>query len=69
MFCFLAHIGTIGKGLARFVNDSGAFLLYTTDGKAQLRYLLGDDAKQTYARREQVGDDGFVADMRERMLS
>lgn len=40
-----------------------------TDGKNQLRYLLGDDAKQTYAMREQVGDDAFVAGMRQRMLS
>ena len=41
----------------------------TTDGKNQLRYLLGEDAKQNYAMREQVGDDAFMAGMRERMLS
>jgi hypothetical protein len=41
----------------------------TTDGKTQLRYLLGEDAKQTYAMREQVGDDAFMAGMREQMLS
>ena len=29
MFCFLAQVGTIGKGLAHSVNDGGAFLLYT----------------------------------------
>ena len=40
-----------------------------TDGKTQLRYLLGEDAKQTYALREQAGDDAFMAGMRERMLS
>lgn len=40
-----------------------------TDGKEQLRYLLGDDAVQTYAMREQVGDDAFVAGITERMLS
>ncbi|MCO5195318.1 MAG: SDR family oxidoreductase [Anaerolineae bacterium] len=40
----------------------------TTDGKNQLRYLLGEDAKQSYAMREQVGDDAFIAGMRERML-
>lgn len=39
-----------------------------TDGKTQLRYLLGDDAKQTYAMREEVGDDAFIAGMRQRML-
>lgn len=40
-----------------------------TDGKAQLRYLLGEDARQTYALRQQVGDDAFMAGMRQRMLS
>lgn len=40
-----------------------------TDGKSQLRYLLGDDAVQTYGMREQVGDDAFVAGMRQRTLS
>ena len=39
-----------------------------TDGKTQLRYLLGDDAVQTYAMREQVGDDAFMAGMRQRMF-
>lgn len=39
-----------------------------TDGKKQLRYLLGEDANQTYAMREQAGDDAFIAGMRERML-
>ncbi len=40
----------------------------TTDGKPQLRYLLGDDARQTYALREQAGDDAFMAGVRQRML-
>jgi NADP-dependent 3-hydroxy acid dehydrogenase YdfG len=40
-----------------------------TDGKTQLRYLLGDDAKQTYAMREKVGDDAFMAGMRQQMFS
>lgn len=39
-----------------------------TDGKKQLRYLLGD-AEQTYGMRKQVGDDAFMAKLRERMLS
>ena len=39
-----------------------------TDGKTQLRYLLGEDAKQSYAMREQVGDDAFMVGMRQRML-
>jgi short-subunit dehydrogenase len=40
-----------------------------TDGKTQLRYLIGEDAEQLYAMRQRVGDDGFVAGMRQQMLS
>ena len=40
-----------------------------TDGKAQLRYLIGEDAEQTFALRQQVGDDAFIAGMKQRMLS
>lgn len=40
-----------------------------TDGKTQLRYLLGDDAKQTYQMRQEHGDDAFVARVKEQMLS
>jgi hypothetical protein len=40
-----------------------------TDGKAQLRYLIGEDAEQTYAMRQQVGDDAFVAGIRQQMLT
>ena len=59
------------SGLAASTAEQIAVGIYeaATDGKAQLRYLLGDDAVQTYAMREQVGDDAFVAGMRQRMLS
>lgn len=40
----------------------------TTDGKTQLRYLLGEDAKQLYAMREAQGDDAFIAGMKQRTL-
>ena len=40
-----------------------------TDGKNQLRYLLGDDAVQIYGIHQQVGDDAFAAGIRQRMLS
>ncbi len=30
-----------------------------TDGKEQLRYVAGADAKATYAMRLQVGDEAF----------
>ena len=31
----------------------------TTDGKEQLRYLAGEDAKATYAKRQQLGAEDF----------
>jgi hypothetical protein len=34
-----------------------------------MRYLIGDDAVQTYSMRDQVGDDAFIAGMKERMFS
>jgi len=30
-----------------------------TDGKDQLRYVAGEDAKATYAMRLQIGDEAF----------
>ena len=39
-----------------------------TDGKNQLRYLIGPDAEQLYAMRQEVGDDAFIAGMKERMF-
>ena len=39
-----------------------------TDGKQQLRYVLGDDAKQMYAMRQQAGDDAFMSGMHQQML-
>lgn len=58
------------SGLGRSTAEQIAQGIYNaaTDGKSQLRYLLGDDAVQMYGMREQVGDDGFIAGMRERML-
>ncbi len=40
-----------------------------TDGKQQMRYILGDDAKQMYAMRQQAGDDAFMVGMQQQMLS
>lgn len=39
-----------------------------TDGSDQLRYLIGDDAHQTYAMRKEHGDQAFIAGMTQRML-
>lgn len=41
----------------------------TTDGKTQLRYLIGPDAEQVYAMRQEVGDDAFIAGMKQRMFA
>ncbi|MEM7033837.1 MAG: SDR family oxidoreductase [Chloroflexota bacterium] len=40
-----------------------------TDGKTQLRYIIGPDAEELYQVRQQAGDDAFIAGMKERMLS
>ena len=40
-----------------------------TDGKTQLRYLIGPDAEQFYGMRKQVGADAFIAGMKEQVLS
>ena len=37
-----------------------------TDGKDQIRYLAGEDAKQMWAGREQLGDTAWVSMMTER---
>lgn len=41
--------------------DQIAAVVYeaATDGKEQLRYLAGDDAKAMYAKRVELGNDGF----------
>ncbi|MGD1844370.1 MAG: SDR family oxidoreductase [Salibacteraceae bacterium] len=39
-----------------------------TDGKTQLRYLAGDDAKEFWAGRQQLGDDAFHGMITERFL-
>lgn len=39
-----------------------------TDGKSQLRYLIGPDAEQFYGVRTQVGADAFIEGMKERIL-
>jgi len=82
-FCQDENLTEYDEPLSRFMANRDSFGLggsspefmaqqiYTiaTDNKAQLRYLLGEDAKQTYAMREQVGDDAFVVGIRERLLA
>ena len=40
----------------------------TTDGKDQLRYVAGEDAKATYAMRLQIGDEAFRKAMNQRFF-
>lgn len=40
-----------------------------TDGTNQLRYLIGEDAHQTYAMRKEHGDQLFIAGIKQNMLS
>ena len=39
-----------------------------TDGKDQLRYLAGPDAKATYAARREAGDEAFVKGIKQQFL-
>ena len=66
---FQANAGN--SGLVHSTVDFLAEGIYNaaTDGKNQLRYLIGPDAEHVYGMREQVGDDAFVAGIKERMLS
>ena len=59
------------SGLGRSTAEYQAEKIFeaATDGKTQMRYLIGDDAVQTYGMRAQVGDDAFIAGMKERMFS
>lgn len=47
-----------------------AEVVYTaaTDGKNQLRYLAGEDAKALYAQRLNTGDEAFIQAIKERFL-
>ncbi len=59
------------SGLERSTAEFLAEEIYkaTTDGKQQLRYVIGPDAEQLYAMRKEHGDDAFIAGMSQRMFS
>lgn len=40
-----------------------------TDGKTQLRYLVGVDAVQSYEMRQKIGDDLFISQTKQQLLS
>lgn len=56
----------LGSSTAEFLAEG--IYAATTDGKTQMRYIIGPDAEQTWAMRQQAGDDQFIAGMRQRML-
>ena len=59
------------SGLAASTAEQLAEAIYkaATDGKAQLRYLVGADAEQMYEMRQANGDDAFIAGIKQQMLS
>jgi NAD(P)-dependent dehydrogenase (short-subunit alcohol dehydrogenase family) len=66
-----AYDALVAKALAVFLSPARAATYSTaeqiaevvyeaaTDGKDQLRYVAGDDAKASYAQRKAVGDEAF----------
>ncbi len=66
---FQANFVASGLGGSTAEYQAAEIFKAATDGKAQLRYLIGDDAVQTYALRTEVGDDAFIAAMKERTLA
>ena len=54
-----AQGGSTAEQLAEAIYEA------TTDGKNQLRYLIGADAEQIYGLRKAQGDDAFVAAMKQ----
>ncbi len=66
---FQAQMGNSGLGRSTAEYQAEHIFAAATDGKTQMRYLIGDDAVQTYGMRNQVGDDAFIAGMKQRMFS
>ena len=75
------YAGDIERYVKNFAPDSGreenystprqmAESIYTaaTDGKEQLRYISGADAQAMYARRQEVGTEAFMTELRKMML-
>lgn len=56
----------LGASTAEFLAEG--IYAAATDGKKQMRYIIGPDAEQMYGMRQQAGDDAFIEGMRQRML-
>lgn len=66
---FQSNMGDSGLARSTAEQLAEAIFVATTDGKDQLRYLIGTDAEQLYGMRQANGDNAFIADMKERTLS
>ena len=64
----MANFQARGGGGSTAEQMAASIFEAATDGKQQMRYVLGDDAKQMFAMRQQAGDDGFMVGMRQQML-
>lgn len=56
----------LGASTAEFIAEG--IYQAATDGKNQMRYLLGPDAEELYSQREEAGDDAFITGMKENTL-
>lgn len=61
---FMASISNSDRVPATAEQIAEGIYAAATDGKSQLRYPLGD-AGQTIAIRQQVGDEAFIANIRQ----
>ncbi|SFM87565.1 NADP-dependent 3-hydroxy acid dehydrogenase YdfG [Chitinophaga sp. YR627] len=64
---FLAAISS-GEGVSTAEDIAAVVYEAATDGKNNLRYVCGDDAKNLYAHRLAVGDEGFRDYVRQLMV-
>ena len=66
---FRENIAKSGLGRSTAEHLAEAIYSATTDGKNQLRYVIGPDAEQLYGMRQANGDDAFIAGMKQQVLS
>ena len=66
----MVEIVKLKNGVSEQDHTAGAEVVYeaATDGKDQLRYVAGEDAKATYAMRLQVGDEAFRKGMEQQFF-
>ena len=62
---------SVGTGLGGSTAEQIAEAIYgaATDGKNQLRYLIGADAEKIYGLRQAYGDEAFLTGIKQQILS